>query len=161
MNLSTARENSYRKTTHSHLCSHMTTFLGDMADWWVKDFAYIYCNTIINSTSLYCNRICLREGNRLEFCHFSRPHFTISLSVSVLQKKILKNVPQENLNFYLPHISQLEYWIFHFSWPELHQYQPLTMSYCLANGDSRVLWNVILHYQIMISTPKISRNAGI
>jgi hypothetical protein len=37
---------------------------GNTSYWWVKDFVYIYCNVITNSSSLYCNGTYMREDNR-------------------------------------------------------------------------------------------------
>jgi hypothetical protein len=51
------------RTTCFHFNSHVGVFVGDRAYSWVKDFRYIYCDMIINSTSLYSNNTCVREDN--------------------------------------------------------------------------------------------------
>jgi hypothetical protein len=38
----------------------MGVFTDDEVDLWVKDFEYTYCNMITNSSTLYCNGICVK-----------------------------------------------------------------------------------------------------
>jgi hypothetical protein len=41
--------------------SYVGVFLLNIIEWWVKDLRYTYHNVITNSTSLYCNGICMRQ----------------------------------------------------------------------------------------------------
>jgi hypothetical protein len=37
-------------------------FLGNIVDWCVKDFEYVYCNVITDSSSLYYNDSCMMDS---------------------------------------------------------------------------------------------------
>jgi hypothetical protein len=50
MNLPVAQENSRVK----EYVFVMGVSVGDMVDWWVKDFVYMHFNVIIDLNSLYC-----------------------------------------------------------------------------------------------------------
>jgi hypothetical protein len=52
------------KKTCFHFSSCLGVFPSEKADSW-KDFSYIYCNTVTNSTSLHCNGTYMWEDNVL------------------------------------------------------------------------------------------------
>lgn len=58
----TFTETQYKvKMTYFLFNSCVRIYLGDIEDWWMKDFGYIYCNVFTNSASLYCNGTCVRK----------------------------------------------------------------------------------------------------